>query len=138
MTPVERALLPEVNVAGQYNYNVQKHLHETEDLQIAVNQGPRIQEDCLDIEQNKQQGHHVELDGDWFARIARGPDAAFIRLVFLAGTLVFAYQCRYDNERPRQTAREYKHQQQWSIAVEVVAVHFVCAVIIAARVHPVK
>src|SRR5271169_4607609 len=83
VTPVQRALLPEEYVTGQQNYNVKQHLHKAEDLQIAINQCPWIKKNCFDVEQNKEQTHHVELHGNRLPRIARGPNPAFVRLVFL-------------------------------------------------------
>src|SRR5271170_6858103 len=62
MSPVERALLPEEYVTGQQNYNVKQHLHKAEDFQIAVDQRPGVKKNCLNVEQNKEQAYHVELD----------------------------------------------------------------------------
>src|SRR5271155_3260421 len=94
VSPVERALLPEEYVTGQQNYNVKQHLHKAEDFQVAVDQRPRVEEDCLDIEQNKEQAHHVELHGNGLASVAGSTHSAFIRFVFFARPLVFAYDRR--------------------------------------------
>src|SRR5580658_4794174 len=138
MRPVERALLPEEYVTGQQNYNVKQHLHKAEDFQVRVDQRPGIKKNCLDVEQNKEQADHVELHRNWLASVARGPHATFVRLVFLARALVFADDGGRNDQRSRQSAGEYKHQQQRPIVVEVVAVHFRGAVIITTREQPVK
>src|SRR5277367_3882551 len=138
MSPVERALLPEEYVTGQQNYNVKQHLHKAEDFQIGVDQRPGVKKNCLDVEQNEEQADHVELHGNGLAGVASGPHAALVRLVFLARPLVFADDGGRDYQRPRQSAGEYKHQQQRAIVVEVVAVHFGGAVIITTREQPVK
>src|SRR5271155_3272114 len=138
VSPVERALLPEEYVTGQQNYNVKQHLYKAEDFQIAVDQRPGVKKNCLDVEQNKEQADHVELHGNGLARVAGGPHAAFVGLVFLARTLVFADDGGGQHQDSGQSAGEYKHQQQRAIVVEVVAVHFGSAVIITSREQPVK
>src|SRR6202453_3057807 len=95
MSPVERALLPEEYVTGQQNYNVKQHLYKAEDFQIGINQRPGVKENCLDVEQNKEQADHVKLHGNGLASIASGPHAAFIRLVFLRGGLVLVDDRRH-------------------------------------------
>jgi len=138
MSPVERALLPEEYVTSQQNYNVKQHLYKAEDLQISVNQRPRVKKNCLDVEQDEEQADHVKLHGNRLARVACGPHAAFIGLIFLARALVFSNDGGRQYQHSGQPAGEYKHQQQWAIVVEVVAVHFRGAVIITTREQPVK
>src|SRR5271163_1296453 len=87
MSPVERALLPEEYVTGQQNYNVKQHLYKAEDFQVGVDQRPRVEKNCLDVEQNEEQADHVKLHGDGLAGVSGGPHAAFIRLIFLASSL---------------------------------------------------
>src|SRR5712692_1441332 len=51
--PVERAFLPQIDVAGQQHHDVQQHLDKTEPAQLAKDVCPGVQEDGLDIEQNE-------------------------------------------------------------------------------------
>src|ERR1700691_6118759 len=75
--PVERALLPEENITNQQDDNVEQHLHKAKHIQLVVNKRPRIQKDRFDIEQNENQGHHVEMNRKGLARVARGGNSAF-------------------------------------------------------------
>src|SRR6202050_3435356 len=108
--PVERALLPEKYVTGQQNHNVEQHLHKAEHWQIMIDQRPRIQKDRFDIEKNKQQPHHIELDGDRFASVAGWMDTAFIRLIFLPRPFVPPDQVGYQHQLPGQAHAQAKHQ----------------------------
>jgi hypothetical protein len=49
--PLESAFFPRVDVARQNRQDEQKHLNESEKLQIAVNNGPGKKEDGFDIEE---------------------------------------------------------------------------------------
>src|ERR1043165_108573 len=43
--PVQRAFFPDVEKSGKYQNYEDRHLHEREHLQLAVNDHPRVQED---------------------------------------------------------------------------------------------
>src|ERR1700732_3024306 len=69
--PVERALLPQVNVPDQEDSDVNDHLFETKSTEaqgllkhVAINIGPRVQEDSFHIEQNENHGYQIELHGE--------------------------------------------------------------------------
>src|SRR5205085_10778086 len=79
LIPVEDALFPYIEEAHQHQQNVNQHLPEAEHLQLARNHGPGIKEDSLDIEQDKEHGHHVEFYVEASLGISGGHDAAFIR-----------------------------------------------------------
>ena len=81
-----------INITDQQNHNVEQHLHKAKHFQVAVNERPRVKKNGLDIEQNKEQSHHIEVDGERLARVACGRDAALVRLIFLARMLVPADQ----------------------------------------------
>src|ERR1700731_150300 len=56
--PVERPLLPQINVPDQEDSDVNDHLYETKSTEaqrllkhVAINIGPRVQEDSFHIEQ---------------------------------------------------------------------------------------
>src|SRR3990172_4300061 len=50
--PVQRPLLPRVDVACQQNQDVEKHLNKAEHAQVAEDDRPGKQEDRLHIEEN--------------------------------------------------------------------------------------
>src|SRR5580658_170137 len=131
--PVERALLPEEYVACQQNYNVEHHLHKTKQLQVVVDQRPGIEKDRLDIEQDKHQSDHVELNGDRLARIAGRTDTALVGLIFLPRALVPADHSGQHDQRAGETAGQYKHKQKARVIVEVAALHVRDVAIITAR-----
>src|ERR1700680_987321 len=86
--PVERALLPQVNVPDQEDGDVNDHLDETESSKaqrllehVAINIGPRVQEDSFHIEQNENHGYEIEFDREGLPGIAGRHHAAFVRLL---------------------------------------------------------
>src|ERR1700690_1314378 len=130
LIPIERALFPEEDVTNQQNSNVEQHLHKAEHFKLVVHQRPWVQEDGLDIEQNKNQGHHVEVDGERLARVSDRGHPAFEGLIFCLGMRVFAHDGGCNHEHTGQPSGQYKHEQKSAVAVEVGAVHGRCAVII--------
>jgi hypothetical protein len=133
--PVERALLPEVNITGQQNYNVEQHLDKTEETQLTVHEGPRVKKYSLDVEQNEHQGDEVKLNGERFARVARRTNTALVRLILGARPLVPADEDGKRQNRPRNAHCCDEHQQQRAVRVEEIAVHVSRAVIIRVRAH---
>src|SRR5712692_702511 len=51
--PIQRALFPEIDVTRQQDQDVDQHLYEPEPAQFAIDVGPGVQKDSLDIEQNE-------------------------------------------------------------------------------------
>lgn len=136
--PVERALFPEKNVTDEQDSNVEQHLDETKYFQVAINQRPWIQKDCFDVKQNEQERDHVEVYRKGLSGISSGLDAAFIRLVFGAvmGVSTDNLGCR--NQHAGEASGYYKHEQKRTVVIEVIGVHFLCAVIITFERTPVN
>src|SRR3954462_10039385 len=61
-TPIERAFAPDIDVAGEQERHEQQHLDETVPAEIAQRHRPRIEEGDLDVEQQEDHRHQVELD----------------------------------------------------------------------------
>src|SRR5438132_1146710 len=51
VSPIERALAPDVHVAGEEKRHEQRHLHEAGPSEIAQRHRPRIEERHLDVEE---------------------------------------------------------------------------------------
>src|SRR5438477_2826128 len=83
--PVQNAFLPDVEESDEENSNVYQHFPQPEALQIAQNNGPGIDENRLNIEQNEQHGHEIEFHGEALPGVAHRGHAAFIRREFGAG-----------------------------------------------------
>lgn len=84
--PVERAFLPEIDIANQQNCDIKHHFQETKDSgvrmagQIFENESPGVQEDGFHVKENEHHGDQVKLHGKRFAGVAGGRNAAFIGL----------------------------------------------------------
>src|ERR1700732_2214948 len=86
--PVERALFPQINVPDQEDSDVNEHLYEPKSSHahraldhVAINIGPRVQEDRFHIEQNENHRYEIEFDGEGLPGVAGGHHAAFVRLL---------------------------------------------------------
>src|SRR6202012_1707159 len=89
--PVERAFFPQIDVTDQQDGDVDEHLYVAVNAKsmrylehIAVNVGPRVQKDRLDVEQDEHHRDEIKLHGKWFARITHRFHAAFIGGLFCA------------------------------------------------------
>src|SRR5207237_1488018 len=60
--PLQCAVVPGVEEAHHQNREEDDHLQETRSAQRAIHDGPRIEEDELDVEQDEENGGQVELD----------------------------------------------------------------------------
>src|SRR5580704_7552819 len=86
--PIEGALLPEEDVTDKQNYNVDQHLHKTEDPEFVVNECPGVKKNGFDIKQDKDQSHHVKMYGKRLPRVSHGGNSAFIRHILFARVFV--------------------------------------------------
>ena len=75
----------------------------------------------------------VKVNRERPARVPGWADAAFVGLIFLRRLLVLADQRRGNDQDAGEPRRQYEHQQQRPIVVEVGAVHVRCAAIIASE-----
>src|ERR1700739_4678898 len=85
--PVERALLPEIDVSDKQNGDVQHHFYEPEPTRLHVSGQvlkyvcPGVKKNRLHVEQDEHHRHQVEFHGKRLARLPRWSDSAFIRLI---------------------------------------------------------
>src|SRR3954469_12833163 len=73
--PLERALAPHVDEADGEGGHEGEHLYESEPAQslrgeIAQERSPRVDEDALDVEDDEEEGHQVELHRMTGVRVA--------------------------------------------------------------------
>src|SRR5580692_3383356 len=113
--PVERAFFPQIDVSHQEDGDVDEHLHEAEDSKavrnlehVAVNVGPRVQEDRFHIEQNKNHGHEIKLYGERLARVAGGIHTALIRLLLGA---IWASPSHQDRKRGQGAGERHREDE---------------------------
>src|SRR5688572_12828128 len=60
VTPVEHALAPDVDVAGEQDQEEHDQLEEAHPAQLADGEGPWIKERDFDVEQEKDHRHQIE------------------------------------------------------------------------------
>src|SRR5262245_4474237 len=63
VTPVENPLAPDVDIAGGQDGKKDNKLNESGPAQLPQRHGERIEEGNLDVEQQEDHRHQVELDG---------------------------------------------------------------------------
>src|SRR3990172_2811223 len=79
--PLQRPPLPEVDVPDAQDHHEGEHLEEEHAPKLAElleRDGPRQQEDRLDVEDDEQHGHEVELHRESLARVSDDRDARFV------------------------------------------------------------
>lgn len=59
--PLQRPLLPSVEKAHAQCHHEEQALHETEHTQVAVDHGPRDEEDSFDVEDDEEDPNNVGL-----------------------------------------------------------------------------
>src|SRR5688572_1726788 len=60
--PLQPAAAPDVGVRDEDRADEQDHLDEAEQAELAEGDGPRVEEDDLDVEDDEQHRGQVELD----------------------------------------------------------------------------
>lgn len=121
--PVQRAFFPQVDVAHHQDQNVNEHLHEAEELQLPENDGPGIEEDRFDVEQDEDYRHHVEVHGIRSARVTGRANAALIGLVLDLRARMTPDHIRHHNHHAGGSGRQQKHKQERGVSVQVVLAH---------------
>src|SRR5215471_5453032 len=81
--PVERAFAPHVDVPGREQREERYDLPESGLAKIAKRDRPRVQERHLDVEEQEDHRHEVELDRLALAGVADRGHAALVRRFFL-------------------------------------------------------
>src|SRR6516164_8414460 len=101
-SPFEHALAPDVDVPGCEEEHKQHHLHEPAPAEIAKRHGPGIEEGHLDVEEQEDHGHEVELDGLPFARVPDGRHTALVRGRLFPRGLSWTEQARQKDRHQRE------------------------------------
>src|SRR5438132_7441037 len=96
--PLQSAVVPGVEEAHHQNREKDDHLQETRAAQRAIHDGPRIEEDELDVEQDEENGGQVELDRQMADRQRERNLAALERLRFHGRRLFGAVRGRKEEE----------------------------------------
>src|SRR3954464_7187136 len=60
-TPIERTFAPDVDVTGEQQRHEEQHLDEPAPAEIAQRHRPRVEEGDLDVEEQENHRHEVEL-----------------------------------------------------------------------------
>src|ERR1700733_3353372 len=123
LTPVEHALLPYIEEADQKNPEVHQHLPETKVLQIAQDNGPRIDENCFYVEQNEQHSYQVELHREALPGVSDRRHAAFIGRKFSSGGFPLPDQPRKRDNCDRDPASHKNMDEKREVASEVIVGH---------------
>ena len=62
LPPIQGAVVPGINIAHHQNSQKHAYLRETRNAERAIDHGPRIKENELDIEQDKEDSDQIKLD----------------------------------------------------------------------------
>src|SRR5262249_50738206 len=82
LVPVQRALLPKIEIPNQKDCNVQHHFIKAITPELAENHRPRVKENRFHVEKNKDHRDEVKFDGEGLARVAGRLHATFVSLLF--------------------------------------------------------
>src|SRR6185436_16626080 len=108
--PVEPTLAPDVGVGDEDEPDEHRHLREAEHPEAPERDGPREQEDRLDVEDDEQHRDDVELDADPLAaRQPHGVVAALVRGTLDRVRVVRPQQRRRNDGADREDRREPAH-----------------------------
>src|SRR5258708_6219323 len=83
---------------------------------MAEGDGPGVEKDGFDIEDDEEHCNQIELDGKALVGGADGSDAAFIGRLLEAGGLFGAQQERADDHPQRDDGGDDQHNQDGEIA----------------------
>src|SRR4030095_11151609 len=118
--PVQYALSPDVDVAYEEDRKERQDLEEPGPPEAAQRQRPRVEERDLDVEEQKDHRHQVELHRVSFTRVADGGHAALVRGELLRGGILRAEQDREANHDPGEPDAEGDHDDYAKPAVHLV------------------
>src|SRR5262245_33829236 len=90
LAPVEGAPAPHIHVPGRQQRKERHDLPEAEEAEVAEGNRPGIKEGHLDIKEEEDHRHEVELDRLALARVADGGHAALVRRALLGRRLARA------------------------------------------------
>src|SRR5581483_1147746 len=102
LIPVQNTLSPDVQITDEQDQNENHHFeicnYPVSTLyQIVINNRPRHQIDCFNIEQQEDHCQQVKLNAKSFSGISDGILSAFVRHQLNVSGTILSCQARYDN-----------------------------------------
>src|SRR6266852_77798 len=127
--PIEGFFLPNVNISDSEEPDEQQHLAEEKHAlipaaDIAIDDGPRIEKGCLDIEQNEQHRDLIEADVDALAVDVENRHAAVVRGELGRISLMTSDNPVQSQDGRADTGGDDEHDQHRQKAVRHAAVSF--------------
>src|SRR5205085_4867380 len=126
LAPLEQPLLDDVDVADQEQHDEEHHLDVDQRAQVsarggerAEDDGPRDEEDQLDVEEDEDHRDQVELDREALARRADGVFAALIGHRLRPRRLVLADELREQDVARGEAAGDDEHQHDGQVVGEI-------------------
>src|SRR5262245_60878152 len=107
--PIERALAPHVDIADEKDQKEGEDLKEPRPAETAEGERPRIEERDLDVEEQEDHRHQIELDRVALARVADGGHAALIGRKLFRRRIAGAKQRRQPDHGPGKGEAEPDH-----------------------------
>src|SRR5438876_2678073 len=113
--PLQGPLLQQVDVAHEQDQDEEQHLDQAVRSELLECDRPRVEEHRLDVEQDEQHGHEIELHGEARARVSDRLDPALVRGV-LHGIGPAGHDDRGERDRARaEPDRHDQEQQDWQV-----------------------
>src|SRR5262245_42665689 len=109
--PIERALAPDVDVTRQQQREERDDLPETRLAEVAGGDRPGIEKRDLDVEEQKDHRHEIELDGLALTRVADRRHAALVRREFFRCRLVRPEKLRQQDGPAGKTDAQTDHDE---------------------------
>src|SRR4029079_10442424 len=117
--PVEHALAPDVDEAGEQQPEEDDDLDQPDPAEVAQRQGPRVEERDLDVEQQEHHRHEVVLDRLAFAGVADRGHAALVGRRFLDRRLARPEELRQKDVAGSEAAADEQDENEAEPAFHV-------------------
>src|SRR5712692_10497236 len=109
--PIQGAIVPGIEESCHQDAQEDDHFHQTRAAEPTIRNGPRVQENELDVEQDKENRGQVELDRYVADRQGERDLSALERLGFHGRWLLWAeHGCQHD-ERTSDRSRQNKEDR---------------------------
>src|SRR5215207_4323178 len=116
--PIERALLPDVSQRDHEGEREHEHGHVTGPPELAQQHGPRVDEHGLDVEDDEQQRHEVELHPESVVRRADRLRAALERARLLSRRAPWSEQRREPDQHRSQNSSQREDHREGKVALK--------------------
>src|SRR5579863_9668760 len=116
--PRQRAVGDEVHERDEDDSGEDDHLDEPERLDLVEHDGPRIEEDDLDVEDDEDHRHQVETHGEPLRRLEAGHDAGLVgRELGRRGLLLWREHRRRDQREDGEREAQKRQDQDREVLV---------------------